>query len=121
MTMVAVILQVGYYLIMGYGVYVCCQALRAGKRKAWLLIAAFCFSSFLLLGMRQMPKLMHRGQERYTEQHQRTEADGEGNRANVIGWNLPVFPFLLVLGLSLLAEDEIKRNRSTTSTMQPTS
>lgn len=122
MTIFAVILDLSYYLIMGYGVYVCCRGFRAGKRKAWLLIAVFCFSSFLMLGMRQASKLMYRGQERYTEQHHQAGTDAEGSRVNMIGWQLPVFPLLLVVGLSFLAGDEIKRkgNQSTTSPTQPT-
>ena len=110
MSIVAVACQIAHYLIMGYGVYACWLAYRSSQKKAWLLVGIFCMSAFLVLGMRQLSKVMHRD-ARNQQQIQAAGTDGQVVPVRTVSVNFPIFPLLLVIGLSSLAEDEIKRNR----------
>lgn len=111
MTIIAMACQVAYFLIMGYGVYVCWRAYRCSKKKAWLLVGTFCLSSFLGLGMQQLSKAMYRRAGSQPQHEQVMSEDGQLIPFKTKTINLPIFPFLLVAGLSFLAEDEIKKNQ----------
>jgi hypothetical protein len=111
MSIIAIACQVAYYLIMAYGVYVCWRAYASSKKKAWLLVGIFCLSAFIGLGMQQLSKAMYRNARSQPQQEQIMGEDGQLIPAKTTAISLPIFPLLLVAGLSLLAEDEIKGNR----------
>jgi len=115
MSTVAAILRVVYYLMMVYAVYLCWQAFRASRRKAWLLIGAFCLSAFLGIAAATARALVYQEAQVDTQYQHLTGEDAEVTPVKTTSLELPIFPLLLVIGLSLLAEEEIKRNRSTTS------
>jgi len=94
-----------YYVIMGYGVCVCWQAFRASRKRAWLLLCCFCFSAFLQLGLNQIGKAIHRVPKERQEGHV-VAADGRKVPIRRNRVPLPVFPFLLVAGLALLAREQ---------------
>lgn len=115
MWMIAAACRFAYYLIMGYGVYVCWTAYRCSRKRAWLFVGAFCLSAFLGLGMRQLSKVMYGPVQRPLRQTQIVGEDGQPIPVRTISLRLPIAPFLLVLGLSALAADERKRMASAPS------
>jgi hypothetical protein len=117
MMTVNIILKIILYLTMGYGAYVCWSAFRSSKKKAWLLICIFCLSIFFALAVRASVKVIfheHYERNRKTEKMYIVGEDGEKIeiKHETLNINLPIFQILLVIGLSFLAEDEIKRNKS---------
>ncbi|OGV68437.1 MAG: hypothetical protein A3K19_10200 [Lentisphaerae bacterium RIFOXYB12_FULL_65_16] len=111
--------QVLYYLTMGYGVYVCVAAYRGTRYKAWLLIGVFCLSPFLSLVTRQVSGIIYGS----PLPHQMVAAAGDVPNTprgtipeRYITWHMPVFPLLLVWGLSLVAEEHLRRNREVQGT-----
>ena len=72
MSVIATACQIAYYLIMGYGVYVCWRAYRSSQKRAWLLVGIFCLSAFFVLGMRQLSKAMYR-----SSSHEHRSGEGE--------------------------------------------
>jgi len=105
MHILALAFRILYYLIMGYGVTVCWQAFRASRKRAWLLVGCFCCSAFLHLGLSQIGKAIHRVPKERQESH---AAATDGREIPIRGnrFILPVFPFLLVAGLALLAKEQ---------------
>ncbi|MBT3285879.1 MAG: hypothetical protein HN849_11180 [Victivallales bacterium] len=98
-------LRVLYYLIMGYGVYVCWSAFRISRKSAWLLVGSFCFSAFLYLGVRQIGIAVYGAPKKRQEEHV-TTVDGRRVPVKTTTLSLPIFPFLLVAGLASLARDQ---------------
>jgi hypothetical protein len=96
-----------YYLIMGYGVYVCWSAFRASRKRGWLLVGSFCFSAFLYLGIRQVGITVHGAPKKRQEEHV-LAADGRRVPVRTVRYGLPIFPFLLVAGLASLAREQAR-------------
>jgi len=115
MSTIAAILRVAYYVIMAYGVYVSWQAFRVGRKKAWLYVGVFCLSAFLGLLAGAARSLLYQEAQVDTQYEHLTAQGDEVVPVKTISVNLPIFPLLLVVGLSLLAEEEIKKSPSTTS------
>ena len=116
MMTVNIILKIILYLTMGYGAYVCWSAFRSSKKKAWLLICIFCLSIFFALAVRTGVKVIfHENYERNRKAEKmyivREDAGKIEIKHETLNINLPIFQILLVIGLSFLAEDEIKRNK----------
>ena len=109
MSMTETACWIAHYLIMGYGVYVCWTAYRCSRKRAWLFVGAFCLSTFLGLGMRQLSKVMYGPVQSQPRQTQIVGEDGQPLPVRTIAMPLPILPFLLVLGLSSLAADEKRR------------
>jgi len=105
----AIACQIAYYLIMAYGVYACRRAYRSSRKKAWLLVGIFCLSPFFVFGMRQLSQAMYRYARSRPQQEQIMGENGQIIPVKTISVGLPIFPLLLVAGLSLLAEDESRR------------
>jgi hypothetical protein len=113
MNIVTIVFKIIPYLIMGYGVYVCWSAFRANKKTAWLLICIFCLYPFITLGFRTGIRAI------FSEQYQHNQhsshiigENGEKIKHEEYVLSFPIMQILLVIGLSFLAEEEIKRKKS---------
>jgi hypothetical protein len=105
MNILSLAFRVLYYLIMGYGVYVCWSAFRTSRKRAWLLVGSFCFSAFLYLGIRQIGIAVYGAPKKRQEEHV-LAADGRRVPVRTVRYSLPIFQFLLVAGLASLARDQ---------------
>ena len=113
MDIMIIIFETMSYLIMGYGVYVCWTAYRASKKKAWLLLCIFCFTPFFTFGVRTSIKAIFHEQYQKNKQNRYTvDKDGIKTQYSQKTLNVPIMNLLLVIGLSFLAEEEIKRKNS---------
>ena len=108
-TLIAWGLAVSWYAIMGYGVFVCVSAYKASKKKAWLLIAFFCLAPFIILAINKTTEMFQSHPRRHPIMEHNASIE-EQIAVKLINYNLPVFQICLVVGLSFLAEEEIKRN-----------
>ena len=111
MTVVSIILRILWYLIFGYGVFVCVSAYRASKKRAWLLIALFCLSPFIIFALNKTKNAMRAPIRTRQPIRAHKAYIAQAMIVRHIIYKLPILQICLVVGLSILAEEEIKRNK----------
>ena len=116
MDIMIIIFETMSYVIMGYGVYVCWSAYRASKKKAWLLLCIFCFTPFFAFGVRTSIKAIFHEQYKRNQQETKIERRIQHKEYKV---NFPIMDLLLVVALSFLAEEEIKRRKNQNEVASP--